>query len=89
MIDLKTWLRGEGEEASRLLRPSDLKRCCLGFLGRACGIDDAYMFDKGGPVSVVASNEREKWPAELLGVHQYIGFVGTPPMPGADGDQRP
>ncbi len=33
-IDRNTWLRGEGSDTSYLLRPSDKKMCCLGFL---CG----------------------------------------------------
>jgi hypothetical protein len=30
-VDRKTWLRGEGDRVSRLLRPSDGQMCCLGF----------------------------------------------------------
>lgn len=37
-IDRKTWLRGEGGEASALLRPGDGKMCCLGSYSLACGV---------------------------------------------------
>jgi hypothetical protein len=37
-IDRKTWLRGEGGDASALLRESDNKMCCLGGIARQCGI---------------------------------------------------
>lgn len=33
-----TWLRGEGDEDSRLLRPSDGKMCCLGHYCLAAGL---------------------------------------------------
>jgi len=36
-IDRTKWLRGEGSDASRLLRPSDGKMCCLGFACLAAG----------------------------------------------------
>lgn len=31
IIDRSRWLRGEGCDASYLLRPADNKMCCLGF----------------------------------------------------------
>jgi hypothetical protein len=37
-IDRKTWLRGEGEDDSALLREYDNKMCCLGGIARQCGI---------------------------------------------------
>jgi hypothetical protein len=37
-ISRAQWLRGEGSEASYLLRESDGKMCCLGFYALACGI---------------------------------------------------
>ena len=43
IIDRKEWLRGEGGENSYLLRHSDHKRCCIGILGKACGIEDHIM----------------------------------------------
>lgn len=38
VVDTKTWLQGEGHYRSKLLRASDGKMCCLGFLALACGI---------------------------------------------------
>jgi len=43
------WYRGQGYTGSRLLREQDRKRCCLGFLGRACGIGDNEMLDVTNP----------------------------------------
>ena len=40
VIDRKTWIRGDRECHSYLLRPSDKHRCCLGFLAKECGIPD-------------------------------------------------
>jgi hypothetical protein len=38
VIDRNTWLRGEGCDDSFLLRPSDNKMCCLGFLSETCQV---------------------------------------------------
>jgi hypothetical protein len=39
IVDRKTWYRGKGNGGSSLLR-SDGKMCCIGFVGRQCGIPD-------------------------------------------------
>jgi hypothetical protein len=38
IIDRKTWLRGEGNEKSALLRECDGKMCCLGVFALAIGL---------------------------------------------------
>lgn len=41
VIDGETWLRGEGDNGSYLLRGTDYKRCCVGFYCEAlCMTDD-------------------------------------------------
>lgn len=45
-IDRSTWLRGEGPNASRLLREADGKMCCVGFLGLACGLTKEQLLEK-------------------------------------------
>ena len=42
-VKRSNWLRGEGAEESYLIRHEDGKMCCLGFLGRACGVANAEM----------------------------------------------
>lgn len=54
-IDRKTWLRGEGLDASRLLRPSDGKMCCLGSFALACGLSPEDIRDKAEPSQVTIS----------------------------------
>jgi len=44
-IDRTNWLRGEGVQESYLLRATDGKRCCIGFLAQACGIPDSKLSD--------------------------------------------
>jgi hypothetical protein len=39
IIDGNTWHRGQGSQGSRLLR-HDGNMCCLGHVGKQCGIDD-------------------------------------------------
>lgn len=48
-IKRSEWLRGEGNSVSRLLRSTDLKRCCVGIYARACGIPDPAIIDMGWP----------------------------------------
>jgi hypothetical protein len=59
-IDRKRWLRGDRDSA--LLRP-DGKMCCLGFLGLACGLTTADIYDIASPASVL---NREKFPEFLF-----------------------
>lgn len=57
-IDRRKWLRGpEGD--SYLLRGVDGKMCCLGFLGKACGISDAVMRDRDTPAALSAISVRK------------------------------
>ncbi len=49
VIDRNVWLRGEGFKNSFLIRLSDKKQCCLGFLGLACGIDAHHLVNQSSP----------------------------------------
>lgn len=62
------WLRGEGSVRSMLFRNSDNHRCCLGFLGNACGISDQDMRGKSTPLSLYNTSESEgkKFPEPML-----------------------
>lgn len=44
-IDRSKWLRGEGGDASKLLRSSDGKMCCLGFYALAKGATESQIRD--------------------------------------------
>lgn len=46
VINRKTWLRGEGTSPSRLLRSSDGKMCCVGFICLAEGVPEEAIKDK-------------------------------------------
>ena len=50
IIERDRWHRGQGHSA--LIRPSDNKMCCLGFLGLACGIDRDAMVGLASPLSI-------------------------------------
>jgi hypothetical protein len=39
-VDRKKWLRGEGDTYSFLLRETDQKMCCIGFLAKQIGASD-------------------------------------------------
>ena len=48
-IDRSKWLRGEGGVNSKLLRYSDGKMCCLGFLALECGFEDDEIRNRSNP----------------------------------------
>lgn len=50
-IDRKEWSRGDNDSA--LLKVSDGKRCCLGFLAKECGYSDSDMLGTCTPASLV------------------------------------
>jgi hypothetical protein len=52
IIDRNKWLRGEGDEDSYLLRSSDGKMCCLGFLAKECGHADCEISDVCAPPKI-------------------------------------
>lgn len=66
-IDRATWLHGEGAAHSYLLRASDGKMCCLGFLGRACWIRPRYLEGKKAPDRVGKTRVlRRRWTKGIL-----------------------
>jgi hypothetical protein len=46
IVDRKTWYRGKGIKDSRLLR-EDGKMCCIGFVGKQCGVPDTDLLGIG------------------------------------------
>jgi hypothetical protein len=64
-IDRSKWLRGEGSYASKLLRGSDGKMCCLGQLGLACGLTAEEITNKGSPYQVGGISARETWSRQV------------------------
>lgn len=73
-IKMSEWGRATTEDLWQDNEPSLLntevnRKCCLGFLGQACGISDAALMDRGMP-SKVSIGERacysQKWPDFLF-----------------------
>lgn len=65
VITRSKWFRGEGGHRSKLIRGSDGKMCCLGFLGLACGVPKTYLLNKTSPTSI-SLIFRDKWPTKIL-----------------------
>ncbi len=42
IVDRRTWFRGQGSDESLLLN-RDGQRCCIGFVGAQCGINDTLL----------------------------------------------
>lgn len=66
-VERATWYRGNGATGSRLLRAEDGMRCCLGHVGKQCGIPDIAMQEIGSPGAIRSKEEREKFPIAFLG----------------------
>jgi hypothetical protein len=61
VIDRTKWLRGEGYSVSKLLRSSDHKMCCIGFLCADLGIPESELLDVAGSHSQPFSCELPLW----------------------------
>ena len=72
VVDRKTWIRGLIDRenpitGSYLLREDDGHRCCLGFLGRHCGVPDAEMLGVSSPSGTSTRGDGWfMWPARIL-----------------------
>ena len=66
VVKRSKWLRGE--EDSYLVRGSDKKMCCLGFLGRQCNITQKEMLDIGLPNRV---DHDHKFPSAIIETDKY------------------
>ncbi len=64
-IDRATWLHGEGSLGSYLLRPSDGKMCCLGFLAKASGVSQTDLTHQK-MLDYLSYYNRTLLPAELI-----------------------
>lgn len=60
------WLRGEGQYASKLLRGSDCKKCCLGFLALSLGANEEDIKGLAAPVSAEVLRLNIPWPEEFF-----------------------
>lgn len=63
-IDRQTWYRGY--DGAKLLTGTTGRRCCLGFLGQACGIPDQLMLDKAYPTHSECIGQFADSPAKFL-----------------------
>ena len=68
VVPFSKWLRGEGSSVSRLHRPSDGKRCCLGQAEIAAGATVNEIFDISSP-SLMTNN---RIPALMVGRDLYM-----------------
>lgn len=67
IIDRTKWLRGEGGAKSFLIRPSDRKMCCIGFLGLECNIPKESLFSVNRADDYFDDDEiKYKWPSWLF-----------------------
>lgn len=75
VIDRAKWLRGE-KDAGLLLRESDGKMCCLGFLALACGLEEDQIVEVGEPHET-RSPLLPKWLCSAYDEHEDDGELVT------------
>lgn len=63
-IDRKEWLRGEGSDASSLLRKSDGKKCCLGFHALQLGYTEEQIGSLASPPNLVFRTREDRYNAD-------------------------
>lgn len=70
----KNWLRGKGDA---LLLNENGSMCCLGFLGRACGLKKKDMLELGTPedVDIEEPDKGTQFPYSIVDKHDY--FMGN------------
>ncbi len=84
IVDRSKWLRGEGTVNSMLLRPSDGKMCCLGFVCLALGRTEEDIRELKSPADRHGSDfDRAGHGTVLLAAASYNGT--TAEMPDAVG----
>lgn len=75
-IDRNTWLRGTGSANSYLLRKSDGRKCCLGFLACSLGASQDQIENIAAPNF---TNYKLNWPHGLVtSTQDYIGVDNYP-----------
>lgn len=67
VIDRTVWLRGEGIARSKLLRPDDGKRCCVGIYLGACGVADEALSGVPAAHNAVNVPDMPRWLLEDVG----------------------
>lgn len=60
-VNRKMWARG-GRAGYPALRNDAGKQCCLGFVGRQCGIPISHLKNEPLPCNVENHTQRAKWP---------------------------
>lgn len=75
-IDRSKWLRGDPN--SMLLRPTDGRMCCLGFLGLALPVG------KGRPIMAISTRLARRSAMLLLGLTTTSTFPRKTERPGSD-----
>jgi hypothetical protein len=63
VVERSKWHRGKGAIGSKLVLPNGTS-CCLGFVGREIGFDDAEMRDYTSPMRM--RGDLSRWPKGLL-----------------------
>lgn len=60
IVERSKWLRGEGEENSKLLRTEDGKMCCLGFVCLAFGKTEDDIADSEAPSCLIGKDRHSQ-----------------------------
>jgi hypothetical protein len=73
VVDRRTWFRGKGADDSKLLMDNGM-RCCIGFVGKQCGISDDDLL---GVAEVTAMHyDKKKFPTWMREPYSLKGKAG-------------
>lgn len=76
IVDRSKWYRGQGSTNSKLLR-EDGTRCCIGFVGNQCGIEDANLLNRASINLGRSENDIEnEWPRWMTQPSITDSFTG-------------
>jgi hypothetical protein len=79
-IPRSIWLRGEGDEVSRLLRPEDDKMCCIGIYLKELGVEEEYLLNVSDANHINFNHrlpEEAKWLRDPCAVPSSGSFYTT------------
>ena len=65
IIKRSEWYRGKTYYGSKLVRAEDGLKCCLGFLGEACGVPLTSMIDIGTP-EMMEEKSKKLFPSDYF-----------------------
>lgn len=72
-VERSRWLRGEGSDASRLLRSEDHLMCCVGFFCKAMGFTDDELLEMSTLNALLTNHQQERNEEKIYLIDPFQG----------------